>query len=177
MKPSNRFSVNNLYSCANKKKIAFYAPNLPNHNDIEGANRRVLQIIEGLGALGHDIRFISFQGVFRFPQHTPAKGNVPPLSGSSDEIIPIAGIQELTYSFSRSNVRANRMAVDTPQGGKMSGKSRGMIEGFIEQFGPDLAIFYFNSLVNVQVEHVLNSLEALSPRTKIIAFMEESGYS
>ena len=38
----------------------FVLCSFPLENELEGPNRRVLQIIEGLAALGHDVLFVSF---------------------------------------------------------------------------------------------------------------------
>lgn len=159
-----------LYSCKNKKKVLFFSSRFPLENELEGANREVLQYVEILAALGHDIRFVSFSS--KVPEFA---AELRTARGAIDR----EKYDFLMGSFNMSGVslleRTERLRVSQPPvNGKLPFVTVRAIRKILLSFAPDLVIMHANYRNFLHSDYIMDVTPRMLPNSRIMTFLDES---
>jgi hypothetical protein len=134
----------------------FFIPKVPIFNKLEGPNNRVIQSIETLSALGHNLKIYHFMPLSKAEQQQHYQQ------------------QDVLGNFiTTSSINLSELHVPKLRNKRILSEFKESFENEISKYEPDLFIFYYYYPVYYQENLVLKTIKSYYPRGKIMTFMEQ----
>ena len=145
-----------LFSCNNKLNVMYFIPKVPIFNKLEGPNNRVIQSIETLSALGHNLKIYYFLPLSKSEQQQQQQQ------------------QDVLSNFiTTSSINLSELHVPKLRNKRVLSEFKESFENEIAKYEPDLFIFYYYYPVYYQGNFVLKTIKSFYPRGKVMTFMEQ----
>ena len=150
---SNKEKNNVLHSCKRSLKITIFASQLPSLDRWEGHNRRLLQVTEILGALGHDLEVTIFHSWNTSLTHS---------------------IESFLHNV---GVKLNPVNMPQARNGKIPKGAKNIPSQYITNIKPDIVLLFFSFYDVYYFDFILNELRRVLPATKVITALDEPNLS